>query len=209
MKKPRLFALVLVALSSIGAAAAMAQTGNSTDGNVETDAQLVSKVATETSPSQVAGAEPPSKLRVGTFDSRFVALAYYRSEHGTKAVRALQEEFKAAKEAKDKKRMKELDAKGPALQNLMHQQVFGNLSIPNVLRVVNDRLPTIAANAGVSLLVSKWEIQYSTSEIERVDLTPQLVELFDVDDATARIIAESLKKAVEPVPIEQLLDPHD
>ena len=119
------------------------------------------------------------------------------------------EKNRAAKEAKDKKRMKELDAKGPALQNLMRQQVFGNLSIPNVLRVVSDRLPTLAANAGVSLLVSKWEIQYSTSEIERVDLTPQLVELFDVDDATARIIDESLKRAVEPVPIEQLLDPRD
>ena len=126
-----------------------------------------------------------------------------------KAVRALQEEFKAAKEAKDKKRMKELDAKGPALQNLMHQQVFGDLSIPNVLRIVSDRLPAVAVNAGVSLLVSKWEIQYSTSEIELVDLTPQLVELFDVDDATARIIDESMKKAVEPVPIEQLVDSHD
>ena len=209
MKKPALFVLVVLALTSIGTAAATAQTALSIADKVETDDQPGSKVATGTAPFKVVGAEPPSTLRVGTFDSRFVALAYYRSEHGMNPARALQEELQEAREAKHKKRLRELESKGSALQNLMHQQVFGNLSIPNVLKTVSDSLPAVATNAGVSLLVSKWEIQYSTSEIELVDLTPQLVELFDVDEATRRIIDKSLKAAVDPVPIEQLLNPHD
>ena len=209
MKRTRLFALVLVALMSLGVVAAMAQTATSTSGNVEIDAERVSKVATEDPPIQVAGAEPPSRLRVGTFDSRFVALAYYRSEHGTKAVRALQEEFKEARDAKNKKRVKELEARGPALQNLMHQQVFGSLSIPNVMKVVSASLPAVAAEAGVSLVVSKWDIQYSTPGIELVDLTEQLVELFELDDDTRRMIEKARETGAEPVPLDQLLEPHD
>jgi Skp family chaperone for outer membrane proteins len=152
-------------------------------------------------------AEPPATLRIGTFDSRFVALAYYRSEPGMQAVRDLPAQMKAAREAKDEEKIKELEAKGPALQNLMHQQVFGNLSIPNVLKTVSTSLPEIAQKAGVSLLVSKWEVQYSAPGIEMVDLTAQIVDLFHVDDATRKMIDQGMKDAGEPVPVEQLLNP--
>jgi hypothetical protein len=38
------------------------------------------------------------------------------------------------------KKIMELEARGPAFQNLMHQQVFGNLSIPNVMATIKDQL---------------------------------------------------------------------
>lgn len=153
-----------------------------------------------------------SKIRLGTYDSRFVALAFYRAEN-MKRVRDsmgnLNLELQRAKEAKDEKKLKELEAKGPAIQNLMHQQVFGSLSIPNVMETIKDELPVIAKKAGVTLIVSKWEIQYSGPEIETIDLTLQLVDLFKIDDTTRKMIDEGLKQNQKPVPVEKLLNPYD
>ena len=157
-------------------------------------------------------ADSQSKIRIGTYDSRFVALAFYRAEKG-KMMREflgnLNLELQKAREAKDEKKVKELEAKGPAFQNLMHQQVFGNLSIPNVMETIKDRLPAIAKKTGVTLLVSKWEIQYADPEIETVDLTLQLVEIFNLDDTTRKMIEEATKQNQKPVPVEQLLNPYD
>ena len=154
-------------------------------------------------------ADTSAKLRIGTFDSRLVALAYYRSAHGHDALSGLREDIARAKAANDDKRLKGLEAKGPALQNLMHQQVFGCLSVPNVLAAVSDSLPMIAARAGVSMLVSKWEIRCDTSGAERVDVTLQIVDLFQPDPATRAMIEDAMKQKAAPVPVEQLLDPYE
>ena len=160
----------------------------------------------------VKAEDAQSKIRLGAYDSRFVALACYRAEN-MKRIRDfmgnLNLELQKAREAKDENKLKELEAKGPAFQNLMHQQVFGNLSIPNVMETIKDRLPAIAKKTGVTLIVSKWEIQYSGPEVESVDLTLQLVDLFNIDEATRKMIEEGLKQNQKPVPVEQLLNPYD
>lgn len=157
-------------------------------------------------------ADAQSKIRIGTYDSRFVALAFYRADN-MKRMRDfmgnLNLELQKAKQANDEKKLNELLAKGPAFQNLAHQQVFGNLSIPNAMETIKDRLPAIAKKMGVTLIASKWEIQYSSPEIETVDLTLQLVDLFNIDDATRKGIEEGLKQNQEPIPAEQLLNPYD
>jgi hypothetical protein len=157
-----------------------------------------------------ATANAQSKIRIGTYDSRSVALAFYRADNMKTMqdfIRNLNAELNKAREAKDEKKVKELEAKGPAFQNLMHQQVFGNLSIPNVMTTIKDQLPTIAQKVGVTLIISKWEIQGFESGIELIDLTQQLVELFHVDDTTRKMTQEI--RSQEPVPIDQLLNPND
>ena len=160
-----------------------------------------------------ASAEALSKIRVGTYDSRFVALAYYRSDQGSAFMREFQGKMNAdldkAKKEKDEKHVKELEAMGPAMQNLMHQQVFGNLSIPNVLKTINDRLPELAKKADVSLIVSKWDIRCQSSDIECVDITGQIIELFHPSEEILKMIEGYSKQAKEPVPIERLLNPFE
>ena len=134
------------------------------------------------------GAQAPTRLRVGTFDSRLVALAYYRSPATKEWMQALRADINKAKVANDEKRVKELEAQGPARQSLMHLQVFSNGSISNVTAVIADRLPAIAAAAGVSAVVSKWEIPYSETTVEQVDVTAQIAALFNPDDATKKIM---------------------
>jgi hypothetical protein len=91
----------------------------------------------------------------------------------------------------------------------MHQQVFGNLSIPNVMATIKDQIPAIAQKAGVTMIVSKWEIQYSEPGIEQVDLTMQIIGLFHIDDVTRKMIEEGFSANLEPAPVEQLLNPYD
>jgi hypothetical protein len=154
-----------------------------------------------------ANAQP--KIRIGTYDSRYVALAFYNMKQINDFMVNLNEELNKARESGDKNKIMELEAKGPAFQNLMHQQVFGNLSIPNVMATIKDQLPAIAQKAGVTMIVSKWEIQYSESGVEQVDLTMQILDLFHIDDATKKMIEEGLSANLQPVPVEQLLNPYN
>ncbi len=70
---------------------------------------------------------------------------------------------------------------------------------------ISDALPEIAEKAGVSVIVSKWEIAYYSPAVEFVDLTPQLVALFDPDEQMLMYV-ESFK-TIAPIPMDQLLVP--
>jgi hypothetical protein len=161
-------------------------------------AALTGAVAAQTSssvPSPAAG----QKVRVGVFDSRMVALAYYSSDEHRRFMQDLMAQLKAAKAANDTSRIAELEFRGPALQSLMHYQVFSNASIPNVMEKLAPELPTIAADVRVSLIVSKWEIVFRDPGIEYVDVTDALVGRFNPNERVRKWVAEGRTK--DPVPL--------
>ena len=142
--------------------------------------------------------------RIGTFDSRAVALAYYRSPEGLDRMRPeWDREMREAEAAGDSARMDELKLFMPSFQHLLHQQVFSTGSICNVMREIEEDLPGIAAEAGVDLIVSQWEVPYRSPDVELIDLTPDIVALFVVAEETASLVAQIAD--VEPVPLEELL----
>lgn len=142
--------------------------------------------------------------RIGTFDSRIVALAYYRSPQGIERMKPKWDrELRDAEAAGDSARVEELKLLMPSFQHLMHQQVFSTGSICNVLREIEDDLPAIAAETGVSVIVSKWELPYHGPDIEVIDVTANVAALFETDEETARIVTEMAN--VEPVPLEEML----
>jgi len=146
-----------------------------------------------------------SSARIGTFDSRAVAIAFFRSAEFQESFRDLMTEFEEAKASGDEWRVRELEAYGPAMQHRMHQQGFSTGSVMEIMENISDALPEIAREAGVSVIVSKWEVTYESSAADLVDLTPQLVALFDPSEQTLMIV-ESYK-ALAPVPMDQLLVP--
>jgi hypothetical protein len=140
----------------------------------------------------VSAAPAPAAVRVGTFDSRAVALAYYRSPSVMKELTGMRAELEKAKAAGDEKKVEDLQARGPAMQMLMHQQVFSNGSIGNITAAMASRLPDIAMAANVVAIVSCWEVPHTAANVELVDVTPQVVALFAPDAQTAKIL-ESMK----------------
>ncbi len=136
----------------------------------------------------------PGKVSVGVFDSRAVAIAYYRSSPFKDELKEKFSGLDAAKAESDEKRIKELEAEGPALQELMHLQSFGTWPIDNVLKEIQEEIPGIAKQASVQLVVSKWDIVYQSSGVEFVDITKLMVEPFGPDPETLKIISEIQNK---------------
>jgi hypothetical protein len=141
-------------------------------------------------------------VRIGTYDSRAVALAYYNSVEQRQVSQNMQAEYQKAKAAGDEAKIKELEAAGPARQELMHQQVFSSGTISNIMVTLRGNIPAIARDARVVLMASKWDVTYRDSSIEYVDVTMQLVKLFNPEEKVLQWIEEM--KSQPPIPIDKL-----
>ncbi len=154
-----------------------------------------------------AGAEGPGekaekpKLRVGTFDSRAVAVAYAASEQHNRQIKRLMDEHKQAKAAGNTERVKQLEAEGQARQKRLHEQGFSTGSVAKILAEIRDQLPAIAKESGVDVLVSKWDVVYQSPSAEFVDVTAAMIKPFGPNERTLRIV-EELKK-VAPISLEE------
>ena len=148
-----------------------------------------------------------AKLRVGTFDSRAVAMAFIRSGMFEQELQQRMEEHKKAKAAGDDQKVKKLEAQGKAGQERVHRQGFGTAPVDNILQRIKDKLPGIAKKASVDVIVSKWAVTYSTPGARFVDVTDLIVEPFGPDEKTKRAIRELCGKP--PVPLEEIEKHHD
>ncbi len=152
------------------------------------------------------GAEPPAgkgergRLRVGTFDSRALPIAYANSEVFRRELAKLMEEHKKAKAAGDTERVKKLEEQGKAGQVRFHEQGFSTGRVDNILEHIKDKLPAIAREAKVDLIVSKWDVVYQDPAVEVVDVTELVVKPFNPNER-ARGWIKDLQK-VAPIPLE-------
>lgn len=143
------------------------------------------------------------KTRIGIFDSRAVAIAYTRSEQFMKQLNSMRAELKKAKDEGNEKRAKELEKQGPGLQELLHLQGFSTGSVRNIMERIKNKLPQIARENNVSLIISKWEPAYTDRSLQLVDITMKLVNLFNPDEQTLKTITEMQKQ--QPIPMEKLV----
>ena len=152
-------------------------------------------------------AEPQSRetvseprVRVGTFDSRALAMAYFGSEAFHRQLSDMRAEYETAKTAGDEERVRELDAEGSALQELMHKQGFSTWPVDDILETIKERIPAIAAEADVEVIVSKWDMVYQRSGVALVDVTDLMVRPFEPDPETRKAIQDIQKQ--DPVPLD-------
>jgi hypothetical protein len=136
-------------------------------------------------------------LRVGTYDSRAIAVAYARSDAFRQWYGKLAAERDKAKAAGDERRVKELEAEGNAQQERFHQQGFGIASVVGLMESIRQEIPGVAKEAGVLLIVSKWEVMYRDPSVEYVDVTMPLVRKFGADSKVLKMVEQLMKQ--EPV----------
>ena len=141
-------------------------------------------------------------LRVGTFDSRAVAVAYAGSDVHNRLIKQMMEQHAKAKAAGDKQKTAELEAQGKAQQDQLHQQGFGTASVAGILETIKDQLPAIAKQAGVDVIVSRWDVVYQAPGVETTDVTAELIKPFNPSERTLKTV-EELKK-LPPVSLEEL-----
>ncbi len=142
------------------------------------------------------------KLRVGVYDNRGIALAWFHSEYNDLDLAEMRIEYEQAKQAGDDERIKELEALGPKLQRRLHFQGFGRAPVTELLAQVKDKLPTLAKELSVDVIA--FECNYLGPDVEKVDITLKLVALFDPSPETIKMI--KLGMELDPIALEELTD---
>jgi hypothetical protein len=145
----------------------------------------------------------PTKVRVGTFDSRAVSIAYARSAMFAPVMKGWRDKYEKAKAEKNEEIIKECEAWGPTYHKLQMLQAFSLASVVDILEKIKDNLPKAAQEAGVDIIVSQWEVAYKNPSIEIVDVTSHLVKLFSPDENTLKILEELPKHP--PMPLLEAL----
>lgn len=139
-------------------------------------------------------------LKLGTYDSRIVTLAYSRSEHFTKVMNEMKES-EAIMQSNDTAKKIETIYKIFTKQYIMHQQVFSSGSSAFILDLVKDKLPQVAKDAGVFAIVSKWELTFVDPNVEVIDLTMPVSKLFNPSGDFDQMVPQMQAQA--PIPLEE------
>lgn len=148
-----------------------------------------------------------NRFRVGVYDSRAVAVAYGNSTEFKEAMKPIEADYKKARETKDEKRMKEIERQMQLRQRRAHEQAFSTGSVAPIMAKVKESLPDLTKQAGVQVIVSKWELNHQSPEVEIVDVTDQIVALFHVNERGLKWCKEIQQKP--PLPLEQITEPLD
>jgi len=138
-------------------------------------------------------------VKIGTYDSRIVTLAFSRSEHFKKITDSFKEADPIMQQNDTAKKIQAF-YKIFTKQFLLHQQVFCSGSSAYVLDFVKDQLPQLAKETGTIAIVSKWELTYLDPTIEIVDLTLPVSKLFNPTADFDRMVPEFEKQA--PIPLQ-------
>ena len=143
--------------------------------------------------SATYGEKPDSqpKLRIGTYKSYVLAMAYYRSEVFQEQMADLSAQTEQAKADGKAELLKQLKAKSKALQQQVHGQLFGRAPVDNILAHMKDVLPKIAKASGVEAISGK--VAYHSPDVELLDITDALVQQLNPSDETLKAIKSMMK----------------
>jgi hypothetical protein len=136
---------------------------------------------------QPAAPSAPGKLRVGTYDSRAIAVAFAASEFNP--VAAKRAEMDKAKAAGDTKKIAELEAWGKDYQRQLHFQGFSKVPVDDLLEPVKAQVAKLAADQGLAAIADDYA--FTGAQVDVVDVTDQLVEMYKPNEksrANAKMI---------------------
>ncbi len=145
-----------------------------------------------------------SLVRIGIFDSRAIAVAYAHSEYNENVMQDLMKKKKKAEKKGDAERVAEIEKQGERLQDKMHRQTFGKSNVDDLLEPIMKRLDEVAKKANLDIIAD--DTIFTGPGVETVDVTKEIVALFDPSPRTLNTVKE-LKKtkplAMNQFPLEQ------
>lgn len=138
------------------------------------------------------------KIRIGTYDNRAIAIAWGNSKYNP--VGEKMKELEKAKAEGNAEKVKELEEWGPRMQRKLHRQGFGKVPVDDLLAAVKDRLPEVAKKTGVVAIV--WQSDFAGENVEVVDISQELVKLFDPSEKVLRWTDPDALKKNPPLDLE-------
>lgn len=143
-----------------------------------------------------------SAIKIGTYDSRTIIFAWSRTDALKQYMMKIGQKTDSATKAHDTARIKEVSVEAMSFQHLLHQMVFSTGSVASIMTVIKDKLPELAKKEGVSIIVSKYELNYNDPSFELVDLTKEVAALFQPKENIDKMSADIAAQA--PIPIEEM-----
>ncbi|MEJ2105044.1 MAG: hypothetical protein P8X47_10775 [Ignavibacteriaceae bacterium] len=147
-------------------------------------------------PAEVTNAQ--TVIRIGVFDSRAVAVAYYNSDFSnTKEIfQSIATQMQEAKSKDDKQAIAKIEREATLRQAMLHEQGFGTGSVINITETVKDKLTQLANDENLSAIVSKWEISFNNNNVALIDITEKIVHFFDPNDQMKDMVKEIMQTEV-------------
>lgn len=141
--------------------------------------------------------------RIGVYDSRAIAYAYFWSEAGTNHRNALVADVRAANTAGEVTAEKQAEAALHDYDRRNHLAVFSTAPADEALTALAPAIPAILAEHRVTRLVSKWDVDSLAvvPDAERVDVTASLVATFNLPTQKRHVVDEIVSH--EPLPLER------
>jgi hypothetical protein len=136
------------------------------------------------------GPSQGGKVRIGTYDSRAVAIAYAASRFNP--VKEKMAEYEKAKAAGDQAKQKELQAWGEKFQRQLHFQGFGRVPVDDLLAPVKDQVAQLGRDRKLAAITQGCD--FTSAEVELLDVTDDLVKLYDPSEKTLEY-TRSIRKA--------------
>jgi hypothetical protein len=144
------------------------------------------------------GAPDDKKVRIGTYDSRSIAVAYAALRFNP--VKEKWAAYEKAKAAGDREKIKELEAWGQEHQRQLHFQGFSRVPVDDLLAPVKDGVAKLARERNLAAITMSCE--FTGAQVELVDVTEDLVKLYDPSEKTLKT-ARGVR-AVKPAPLTQI-----
>lgn len=135
------------------------------------------------------------KVRIGTYDSRAVAVAYCGTPLHKTELNTLDEALAEAKAMGVPEKVLACYNAIQDAQDRLHRQGFSTHSVNDILVKIPNEINAIKQNSQITALVSKWDKKALANykQAERVDITAPLIDAFHPNDRQ-RKSAEEIQK---------------
>jgi hypothetical protein len=107
-----------------------------------------------------------------------------------------------AKAARDLAKIKELETWGVQQQRQLHFQGFGRVAVDQLLEPVKAQIAEIAREKQLAAMTMNCD--YTSEQVELVDVTDDLVRLYDPSEKTLQYVREIRK--IKPTSLAELAD---
>lgn len=141
-----------------------------------------------------------TKIRIGIYDSRAIAIAYVASRFNATAEK--KRDYDKAKAAGDQAKVKELETWGPQFQRQLHFQGFGRVPVDDLLEPVKEQFTKLARDKKLAAFTMSCD--FTGEQVELVDVTDDLVKLFDPSEKTLQSVREIRK--IKPMKLAEIAD---
>jgi len=132
---------------------------------------------------------PKPQVRIGIYEPRALALAYWRSDAGLKQIHDAVNQAQVAKQnGCPMIQLQALEGNCQALQDHMMAQAFGGAPIDDVLAKLQNVLPKVAQKNDIVAIVP--QVTFKGENVEAVDVTGDLAAPFKPNDQTYRMMCD-------------------